>query len=149
MLSFTWLPPYNKIVVFWLALSYIVCDTYQNKKLIYFEFVRSHNLKKLQQFFMQLFNIGTFQIKICLSDVSNSYRISHLHLRARLLMLRRKIIAIYFGNRTKPVCAYTLVAQNTGVLILNLLVSNYWSLNGEVLWIFNFLIHCTGLQWCL
>ena len=28
MLSFTWLPPYNKIVVICLTLSYINCDTY-------------------------------------------------------------------------------------------------------------------------
>jgi hypothetical protein len=68
------------------------------------------------------FNIGTVYIKIYLCDVSNSYLASHLHLRARLLMLFRKIIAVYFGNRMKHVCASALVAQNTGFLILNLVV---------------------------
>jgi len=31
MLSFTWLPPYNKIDVYWLTLSYTNCDTCDHK----------------------------------------------------------------------------------------------------------------------
>jgi len=42
-----------------LGIKYIIFKT-QNKKLIYFEFVRSQNLKKVTAIFMQLFNIGTF-----------------------------------------------------------------------------------------